>query len=103
MDRAFHTLQEVDAHESLDAGLTAFPEVLRLLLCQILRQLAWQDELCWCVDRKSQIRQAFIYFLVVERSFFVGQLWIQGYRLVSLGEGADFFRVVISLNVVARS
>ena len=100
MDGTFHALEEVDAHEALDADLTAHAELLRLLLVEILVQLARLDVDGRRVDGQVQRGQELDHLLVVDRGLAIGQLGPQGYGLQPLREGPDVRHVVIGLDVL---
>ena len=100
MDGTFHALEEVDAHEALDADLTAHAELLRLLLVEILVQLARLDVDGRRVDGQVQRGQELDHLLVVDRVLELGQLGPQGYGLQPLREGPDVRHVVIGLDVL---
>ena len=101
MDGAFHALQKVDAHQTLNAVLTAFVERFRFLAVQVLAQLTGLDIDCRRVNGQAQLFKTLEYLPVVDCFLQVCQLWTQGYGFVSGRECADIRSIVVGLDMLS--
>ena len=103
MNGAFHALQEIDAHEALNAEFASLAKLLAFLFVQILRELTGMDEFRRRVYGQVQLGEQLEYFLVVDGIRECGQHGTEGDGLVSSGKIPNIRHIVVFLYMLARA
>ena len=106
MDGGLEPLEQIDAHQSADALLTALlRQGVALVVRQIdvFRRLAGQNKVAGRIDGEVKHHQDFIDVVVIDRTAQIGQVWTQGDGLQPLRKFANLRCGIILFDMLAAA